>query len=76
MAKHKIEVAQALLKRREVERRTGLPRSTLYARMAAGEFPKPIKTGLRGVAWLESEVGDWLASRVALRDKAAGERAQ
>jgi prophage regulatory protein len=44
-----------------VEARTGLKRSTLYARIAAGTFPKPYKLGLRASGWAEDEVEQWLA---------------
>jgi prophage regulatory protein len=44
-----------------VEARTGLKRSTLYARAAAGTFPKPYKLGLRASGWAEDEVERWLA---------------
>lgn len=55
-----------LLRRGEVERMVGLRRSTIYARMAAGAFPRPIR--LRGkiaasagaVAWLEADIVQWI----------------
>jgi len=52
-----------LLRRPEVEARTGLSRSTLYDWMKRGEFPQPVKLGLRIVAWRESDVTEWLESR-------------
>ena len=36
--------------------RTGLSRSGIYAAVAAGKFPTPIKLGPRAVGWLESEI--------------------
>ncbi|MBU3261729.1 AlpA family transcriptional regulator [Roseovarius sp. PS-C2] len=51
------------LRRPDVERITGLSRSTLYAMMAEGEFPKPIKLGKRAVGWRESDIAAWLESR-------------
>ncbi|MFA7596936.1 MAG: AlpA family transcriptional regulator [Novosphingobium sp.] len=54
-----------ILRRPEVERRTGLARSTIYAAMAAGKFPAPIKLSARSVGWLESDVREWLEARVA-----------
>lgn len=50
-----------------VQERTGLSRSTIYAMMAAGSFPKPIPLGLRAVGWAESEIAAWLESRKAER---------
>jgi prophage regulatory protein len=47
-----------------VEARTGLSRSTIYLRIAAGSFPKPISLGARAVRWLESEVEGWLALQI------------
>ena len=52
-----------ILRRPEVEARTGLSRSTLYAMMAEGEFPKPLRLGKRAVGWTEASIAEWLASR-------------
>lgn len=58
--------AQArILRRKAVEDRTGLPRSTIYAMMGRGEFPSAISLGAKSVGWLESSVENWIASRVA-----------
>lgn len=54
-----------LLRRPAVEEMTGLKRSTIYAKMDKDEFPKPIKLGERMVAWLESDVIDWINARIA-----------
>lgn len=56
-------MAEKLLRRPEVEARTGLSRSTLYDWMKRGEFPQPVKLGTRLVAWRESDVTAWLDSR-------------
>ena len=53
----------SLLRRPEVEARTGLSRSTLYDWMKRGDFPQPVKLGARLVAWRESDVSAWLDSR-------------
>ncbi len=52
-----------LIKLHEVTRITALSRSTIYQAIHDGRFPKPLKTGARGVAWLEQEVLDWIAAR-------------
>ena len=44
--------------------RTGLSRSSIYAKVAAGEFPEPINLGARAVGWLSDEVEAWLVARV------------
>jgi len=56
-------MAEKLLRRPEVEARTGLSRSTLYDWMKRGEFPLPVKLGMRIVAWRESDLSAWLESR-------------
>ena len=47
---------------------TGLGRSTLYKYIADKTFPKPAKLGKRSVAWVESEVQDWILDRIEERD--------
>ena len=48
-----------LLRRPEVERETGLSRSSIYALMEAGTFPRPRRIGLRAVAWASAEIEAW-----------------
>ena len=53
-----------ILRLKEVQRMTGLSRSTIYAEIAKGHFPKQIQlTGARSVGWYESAVVQWIASR-------------
>ena len=61
-------MTENFLRRPDVERRTGLARSTLYDKMESGDFPKPIRLSGRCVAWLESEVADWQTKQIARRD--------
>ena len=56
----------AILRLPQVEQRTGLSRSTLYQYMKDGYFPKPVPLGPRAVGWLESDVSDWIATRVRI----------
>ena len=42
----------------------GLSRSTLYQYIKDGDFPKPVRLGLRAVGWLESDISEWIAARV------------
>lgn len=60
--------ASHLLRRPEVEARTGLSRSELYRRIAQGDFPAPVKLGERASAWPAAEVDNWIAARIAERD--------
>lgn len=61
----------ALLRLREVCRRTGKSRSEIYRRIAAGDFPPPVKLSVRASAWPEHEVSAWIADRIAARDAKA-----
>lgn len=53
----------SVLRRPEVEARVGLSRSSIYAFMADGSFPKPIRIGPRAVAWRSTDIEKWLNSR-------------
>lgn len=54
---------EILLRRHEVERRTGLSRSTLYEWMSRGEFPRPVRLGARRVAWRATDIATWIEAR-------------
>ena len=54
-----------VLRLRQVEARTGLSRSSIYARVAKGTFPPPIRLGPRAVGWIESEVEAWIREQIA-----------
>lgn len=43
---------------------TGLSRSTLYDLVSRGDFPTSVKLTKRTVAWIESEVTQWIESRI------------
>lgn len=67
--------ALTILRRKQLEARTGLSRSTIYAKMRENPkrpsdfdptFPKPISMGAKAVGWIETEVDAWLAARVAV----------
>jgi prophage regulatory protein len=62
----KTSTAPTILRRLQVQQRTGLSRSTLYQYIKDGAFPAAIQLGPRAVGWLESDVSDWIAARVKL----------
>ena len=47
----------------DVVKRTGLPRSTIYARISSLDFPKSIPLGGRTVGWIEADVEAWITSK-------------
>jgi prophage regulatory protein len=60
---------QKFMTRKDVEAVTRLPRSTIYERMAAGRFPRPVfPDGARSARWVEAEIIDWQAKQIAARD--------
>ncbi len=53
-----------ILRLKEVKEITGLSRSTIYAEIAKGEFPKQVQlTGNRSVGWHENAIIQWVESR-------------
>lgn len=57
----------------------GLSRSQIYRMQAAGLFPKSVKLGQSASAWLDTEIMQWQADRVAasrsqMQGKPAAER--
>ena len=53
---------ESILRRQQVQARTGLSRSTIYDRMSKGTFPKAVSLGARSVGWFESDIDSWLES--------------
>lgn len=56
-----------VIKLKDVIDTTGLSKSSIYAHMARGDFPRPIQLGPRSVAWVEDEVQGWLLSKLSKR---------
>jgi prophage regulatory protein len=54
----------SILRLKDVVRRIGLSRSTIYQRISEGTFPKPISLGDRAIGWLESEIDAWLHRQI------------
>jgi prophage regulatory protein len=52
-----------ICRRPDVEKMVGLSRSTIYAMIAEGNFPRPVKLGKRAVGWREGDLTAWLDSR-------------
>jgi prophage regulatory protein len=58
-----------LLRLREVVKRVGLSRSTVYLRVSQGTFPQSCPLGGRRVAWSEAEIERWIQERIASRQE-------
>lgn len=54
-----------ILRRKDVEQKTGLARSTIYARVQQGTFPPPVQLGSRhSVGWIAEEIDVWLRAQI------------
>jgi prophage regulatory protein len=52
----------------------GFSKNTLYARIRAGTFPRPIALGPQTTAFLESEIIDWMKIQVEKSDRSVSFR--
>lgn len=48
----------------EVKARVGLCRSHIHNLVSQGKFPAPIKLGARASGWIESEIDQFIQSRI------------
>jgi prophage regulatory protein len=56
--------SEKILRLPAVKARCGLSRSTIYQRIAAGDFPASISLGPKSIGFLDSEVTAWIEARV------------
>lgn len=54
--------ATRLIRLPEVLERTGYGKARIYRLISEGRFPAPVKIGVRAVAFVESEVDEWIQS--------------
>lgn len=66
-----IHQSTRMLRRQEVESRTGLKRSTIYEAIAKGIFPRPVKVGHKVSCWVESEIEAWVQEQI-FKSRGAG----
>lgn len=56
----------------EAQSRSGLSKTTIWRLHRAGSFPKPINfLNARKSLFVESEIDNWIAARIADRDRGA-----
>lgn len=65
---------EALLRIADVQARTGISRSQLFELIRRGDFPKPIPLAGRTRAWVDSDVSEWITSRINAARAAGGSR--
>jgi prophage regulatory protein len=68
-----LKSALTILRRKQVEARTGLSRSCIYSKLTPNPrrpkeydptFPRPVSIGAKAVGWVESGINDWLAAQI------------
>jgi len=69
-------MSDTIIRLHEVRRRTGLSRSSIYAKLTHSSarpadhddsFPRPVRLGARAVGWLSPEIDAWLDQRAVSR---------
>ena len=58
-----IRKPERLFRLSELEALLGLKKSSIYAGMKAGTFPRCIRLSVRAVGWRESDIAAWQAQR-------------
>ena len=56
------QLADFLLRRKEVERIAGISRASIYRLIKAGKFPAPVSLGTGAVRWKQSDIIAWQSS--------------
>jgi len=58
-------MSKSLIRIEEVQRRTGYSKAWIYRLLKEKRFPASIKIGARAVAFIESEIDEWINQRIA-----------
>ncbi|KMV66803.1 hypothetical protein WB66_12620 [bacteria symbiont BFo1 of Frankliniella occidentalis] len=74
------ERKENLIRLPEVIKRTGISKTTIYELINEKRFPSQVKIGARAVAFIESEIDEWLVNLIntsrnkstAIRNKKKG----
>ena len=66
-------MSNKILRLPTVKEITGLSRSSIYLRMSNSEFPQSISLGGRAIAWLETDINQWLDECITASKEANNE---
>ncbi|MBW5824440.1 AlpA family transcriptional regulator [Yersinia kristensenii] len=58
-------MANSFIRLSDVQRRTGYSKAWIYRLIKQDRFPKPVKIGSRSIAFVESEIDEWINQRIA-----------
>jgi len=61
-------MSNTLIRLPEVQRRTGYSKAWIYRLISQNRFPLAVKIGSRAIAFVESEVEQWISQRIEERD--------
>jgi len=56
-------MAASLIRIGAVCNKTALSRSTIYTLIASGQFPRSVRLTQRRVAWLSTDIDQWILNR-------------
>ena len=60
---HAVQLADALLRIQTVVSVTGLSGATIYRKLKAGDFPRPVRMGARCTRWKAADVRAWIQAQ-------------
>ncbi|MBP2170751.1 prophage regulatory protein [Erwinia toletana] len=55
-----------LIRLPQVEEKTGFGKSWIYQQIRCKQFPTAIRIGTNSVAWLESDIDEWINRQISL----------
>lgn len=58
-------MSQSFIRLSEVQRRTGYSKAWIYRLIKEQRFPQSVKIGSRSIAFIESEIEEWINQRIA-----------
>jgi len=58
-------MSQSFIRLSEVQRRTGYSKAWIYRLLKEQRFPQSVKIGSRSIAFVESEIDEWINQRIA-----------
>ncbi|MGT4043639.1 helix-turn-helix transcriptional regulator [Escherichia coli] len=58
-------MSQSFIRLSEVQRRTGYSKAWIYRLIKEQRFPQSVKIGSRSIAFIKSEIEEWINQRIA-----------
>ena len=66
---HQPPAERHIMRRDQVERKTGFKRAHIYNLMKEGRFPQAKRIGLRAVGWDSVEIERWITERLTPQEQ-------